>query len=191
MGNNVPVELGINILPGRRVQDTTYRVQLKQYVAGKNNDHPYTSCEMLADLTKAYDHVRRTELVAIARRFNYPLHILAVCLTSYSWPRRLVAGKMATEIIKPVRGILAGAMAAPYEMALHTLCVLVQVWDHHKSKCVEFALYLCLHVHDLSITTFAQRGWSCCEALHALGKIALAGLQELGLVVAKGKTYYI
>ena len=40
---------------------------------------------VLTDLAKAYEHVDHAKLVTFARRLGFPLRVLRMCLSAYSW----------------------------------------------------------------------------------------------------------
>ena len=184
-------EVGLNCRPGRKVTDTTYRLQLREglringcKVDVKGAERPH-SAEILADLTKAYDCVDRRRLIEEARHFKYPQDLLHLSLTSYRWSRRLVCGKMASGPVEPTTGILAGSMAAPFEMALYTLRPLVRLGEKFP------AAQVTMHVDDLSVTS---HGWTARAVSAEIEKVTVwifHEFREASLEVALQKTFFL
>ncbi len=69
----------------------------------------------------------RQALIDKAKKHGFPLNVLFTSLCAYKWQRRLVHGKLVSKKVDPTTGILAGAMAAPYEMLLFTIDCLIEI----------------------------------------------------------------
>ncbi len=183
-------DIGLNCRPGRRVADTTYRLQIRESlrdigVKGVKGQGPKHAAEVCADLTKAYDMVDRHRLLEYAIQLNYPLSVLYTSLTSYTWDRVLVAGMLCTKRISPVAGILAGSMAATFEMLCYTHQAIIKV----QQVCPR--VEITMHVDDFNATI---RHWTPKAVAAELDKITAAAFQHFEadrLEVAKQKTFYI
>ncbi len=86
---------------------------------GARTSQKADSAEVLADLAKAYEGgggVNRQKLLEQAVNHGCLLEVLA----SYQWDRRLVCGGLTSKKISPITGILAGAMAATFDVMFYT-----------------------------------------------------------------------
>jgi hypothetical protein len=180
--NQVP-DWGINMRPGRRVGDSTYRLQIREDL--KMDGRTGSSAEVLADVSKAYEGVDRRILLKLAVQYRYPLHVLFTSVTSYAWPRRLVYDKMVSKCIWPTTGVLAGAMAAPFEMMLYTLPMLEEIRN------VPFRIDVTLHVDDLNVTVHGETSVIAAERLSHVTFVAMQALEKAKLKAEKKKMYYI
>ena len=78
--------------------------------------------ELLRDLAKAYEAVRRHMLWKVAGRHGYPSWLLRLSLNAYGWGRRLEMGAgMVGPRIKVPKGICAGSAHATYEPKMYLL----------------------------------------------------------------------
>ena len=75
--------------------------------------------ELLRDLAKAYEAVRRHMLWEVVTRHGYPSWLLGLSLNAYGWGRRLeMQAGMVGPKIKVPKGICAGSAHATYELKM-------------------------------------------------------------------------
>jgi hypothetical protein len=109
--------VAINMAQGRHTNDGVYRLLLRQGLR-PNQGHQAT---VLWDIKKAFENVRRDQLVLAAKKFGYPLGWLRLSLASYRWNRTLVVEHAAGRTVQAQVGFGAGAMSATYELNLYLL----------------------------------------------------------------------
>jgi hypothetical protein len=78
----------------------------------------------LWDIKKAFENVRRDQLVMAARKFGYPLRWLRLSMASYGWDRTIIMEHAAGRTVKAQVGIGAGAMSATYELHVYVQAML-------------------------------------------------------------------
>ncbi len=128
-----------NTAQGRCVGDSTWRAQVMTATDGQQ----VYSVEALKDVRKAFEHVRRDQLLDMGVKTGYPLPQLIMSLRSYQWNRRIHYEGIVSEVIKPKRGIAAGSAFATFEL----WCLLKPAIDHMQKLMP--LLTICLHVDDL------------------------------------------
>ncbi len=98
-----------------------YRDGLRGDILGAEGPS-YHGVELLRDLAKAYEAVRRHMLWKVVARHGYPSWVLRLSLTAYGWGRRLEmqAGLVGPQTQVP-NGICAGSRHATYDPKLHLL----------------------------------------------------------------------
>ena len=74
----------LNNSQGRSPGDMVWRYATRADLAQANNQEV---AEMLWDVSKAFERVNRSKLVALAQQLGYPMGVLRLSLLSYSWPR--------------------------------------------------------------------------------------------------------
>ena len=108
----------------------------------------YHGLELLRDLAKAYEAVRRYMLWGVAERHGYPCWLPRLSLNAYGWDRRLemLAGMVGPSIEVP-RGICAGSAHATYELKMYLLDYLCEasnrfVWLKISIRIDDFSLFV-------------------------------------------------
>ena len=99
----------LNMARGSRVGDGMWRTQLRTLIG---EDAGQQAAEVMLDLHKAFELVRRGKLLEAALAAGYPCDVLAWGLAMYSLPRRLVFRGCVTPELMPARGIAAGSAFA-------------------------------------------------------------------------------
>ena len=125
--------------------------------------------EMLWDISKAFDRVRRSDLLKKAVDLGFPLSILRLSILSYTWPRRLVYGSLVSREITPTRGIGPGSAFATYELATLVVESLRLLQTKHPQ------VSLGLHVDDLLPQSITQ---SPSDAINVTYDFALTAIDE-------------
>ena len=117
---------GFNNEPGRRITDGMYRDGIRGDILGAKGPS-YHGVELLRDLAKAYEAVRRYILWRFAAKHGYPVWLLRLSLNAYGWNRRLemLAGMVGPMINVP-NGICSGSAHATYKLKL---CLLEYLRD--------------------------------------------------------------
>ncbi len=78
-------DMGINRRPGRKVGDSTCRLQVRESLGLGIFEGKQFSAEVLADLTKADEGVDGQALIDKAKRHGFPLNVLFISLSAYKW----------------------------------------------------------------------------------------------------------
>ena len=128
-----------NTAHGRCVGDSTWRAQV---ITATDGQQVY-SIEALKDVRKAFEHVRRDQLLEMGVKTGYPLPQLIMSLRSYQWNRRIHYEGIVSEVIKPKRGIAAGSAFATFEL----WCLLRPAIAHMQKMMPPITI--CLHVDEL------------------------------------------
>jgi len=135
----------------------------------------YHGVELLRDLAKAYEAVRRHKLWGVAERHGYPRWLLRLSFNAYGWGRRLemLAGMVGPSIRVP-KGICAGSAHATYELKMYLLDYLVEASS-------SFAwLKISIHVDDFSLFVQGKNNDECLVRLEEAANhmdVALGSLQ--------------
>jgi hypothetical protein len=136
---------GFNNEPGRRITDAMYRDGIRGDLMGTEGPS-YHGVELLRDLAKAYEAVRRYILWRLSHKHGYPSWLLRLSLNAYGWDRRLemLAGMVGPMINVP-KGICAGSAHATYELKLYLL-------EYLSDAAGRFSwLKVSIHVDDFSL----------------------------------------
>ena len=112
--------------------------------------------------------------------------MLFTSLSAYKWQRRLVYGKLVSTKVDPTTGILAGAMAAPYEMLLFTIDCLIEI-----KELPPFPIQLTLHVDDLNLTVSASTLQEAFDRLEQATKVVCQVFEKHRLQVEKKKFSFV
>jgi hypothetical protein len=169
--------VAINMAQGRHTNDGIYRILVRHSL----NKAQGLSAAVLWDIKKAFENVRRDELVKAADKFGYPQRWLRLSIASYQWPRTLIMEHAAGSTVKAQVGIGAGAMSATYELHLYMLATL------HAHTQAFPSVGLTVHVDDI-IRDF--QGHTIPEVVgqvKASNKFMQKHLEGLGLPLAKDK----
>jgi hypothetical protein len=78
-----------------------WRYSVRADLARGRSDHV---AEVMWDISKAFDHVKRKVLVKRALALGYPASILRLSMRSYGWSRKLVDGQLISEESMPRMG---------------------------------------------------------------------------------------
>ena len=111
--------------------------------------------------------------------------MLFTSLSAYKWQRRLVYGKLVSKKVDPTTGILAGAMAAPYEMLLFTIDCLIEI-----KEVLPFPTQLTLHVDDLNLTVSGSTLQEAFDRLEQATKVVCQVFEKHKLQVEKQKLFW-
>ena len=159
----------LSAAPGRSPSERVWRIQV--HAAGCDARGGAT-VTILSDITRCFDTVPWSAVIAGAVSMQFPLQLLRLALVSYGWPRTLGADGLLAAPLHPTRGIGAGSAAAVFEFGIAMGPTLTRAAMLHP-LCVYGA-----HVDDLSVTTCgaseheavscAVRGWV--ELAHGLGE---------------------
>jgi hypothetical protein len=71
---------------------------------------------LMTDLWKCFDTAIHSGLLLQGKRFEYPLGVLTLSMSSYRWGRRLSHKGSVSRIIFPTIGLVAGSVGATYEL---------------------------------------------------------------------------
>ncbi len=144
------------------------------------------SVEALKDVRKAFEHVKRSQLLEMGVNTGYPMPQLIMSLRSYQWNRRIHYEGIVSDVIKPIRGIAAGSAFATFEV----WCLLKPAIDRMQQLCP--LVTLCLHVDDLCITAKSKDRVSTLEQIdHALEIADEEFVCKRGLAFAEKKTFIV
>jgi exonuclease III len=165
---------GFNNEPGRRITDAMYRDGMRGDILGASGPS-YHGVELLRDLAKAYEAVRRPGLWQVAGRHGYPCWLLRLSLNAYGWGRRLEMGSgMVGPKIQVPKGICAGSAHATYELKMYLLDYLCEATGRFNW------LKVSIHVDDFSLFVKGQNDDECLVRLEEAANHmddALCGLQ--------------
>ena len=173
----------INMSPGRRVGDGTWRHKVLARLDANKGD---TVLEGLWDVQKCFEQINGKKLVRIAEALGYPLELLAVSLSTYRWPRRILLDfNIIAEDVWPKSGIVAGSAHATYELAAYTvlaLRILTTSWPTSR---------ISLHVDDLSFQISHHNAQVAHHHFTHMAHEARALFAALELPFAPDKAYVI
>ena len=172
---------GFNNEPGRRITDAMYRDGMRGDLLGSGGPS-YHGVELLRDLAKAYEAVRRPLLWQVAGRHEYPRWLLRLSLNAYGWGRRLEmqAGLVGPSIRVP-KGICAGSAHATYELKMY---LLDYVCDASSRFCW---LKVSIHVDDFSLFVKGENDDECLVRLEEAANHMDCALDSLQMKQAKDK----
>ena len=94
------------------------------------------------DVSKAFDSVKRAKLIGLAQLFGYPLAVLRLTLSAYSWARRVMLHSIVSRPIWAHRGVGPGCTTATFELNLYFLEAMVSLASRLPT------LTLTVHVDD-------------------------------------------
>jgi hypothetical protein len=178
VGGNVQ---GFNNEPRRRITDAMYRDGIRGDIFGSEGPS-YHGLELLRDLAKAYEAVRRHKLWSVSNRHRYPSWLLRLSLNAYGWGRRLemLAGMVGPKIKVP-KGICAGSAHATYELKLYLLDYLVDAANSFNW------LKVSIHVDDFSLFVHGSGDDECLVRLDEAASHMDRALANLQMKQAKDK----
>ncbi len=167
---------------GRWVGDSTWRAQIR--VATRPNQKHHI--ELLLDVKKAFEHVRRGSVAREAKLQDYPLVPLLASLTSYAWPRYIGLDGLLAEPIVARIGIAAGSAFATFEL----WCLLRNAIN---SLQIAFPRStICIHVDDLCLTVVEDTAeYELIEAKGIIDRAICEFTEKEGLPFADDKTLVI
>ena len=146
----LPAEINMNV--DRQILDANWRLHMKraigQVTGTKQNGG--VAVDFLGDIRKAFETLVRELLWHYAIKEGYPLDLLYMALSAYTWTRYLVIGGFTSRGIIPHRGIAAGSTSATYELALYMLGVT------HRLASENIPVTLSIHVDDTSLSCIAR-----------------------------------
>ncbi len=172
---------GFNNEPGRRITDAMYRNGMRGDLLGAKGPS-YHGLELLRDLAKAYEAVRRPMLWEPATKHEYPSWLLRLSLNAYGWDRRLeMQAGMVGPSIRVTKGICAGSAHATYELKLYLLDYLVEAAGRFQW------LKVSIHVDDFSLFVQGQHDDECLVRLEESANHMDKALGQLQMKQAKDK----
>ena len=134
------------------------------------------------DLQKAFDHVDRKILWSKAREADYPMGILATSLNSYGWSRRFILNREVSPVIRAGRGVAAGSLYGPYELAVYVAGIIVIVRDWNRINNPKgLHATLSIHVDDISVSITGRNGPALVRASGELARELNDHINELGM----------
>ena len=150
----------VNMAKGRPVGDATWR---HKALSTLDREQGGTVLETLLDFTKCFEHVRASPLIELAIKLNYPLHLLAISLSSYRWPRIIVMDyNIVSEPVLPNSGIVAGSTHATYELTMFTVLTMRELQTSFPSS------RLSQHIDDISLMYHARNAQQAIDGLVSL-----------------------
>ncbi len=93
MGTAKGVGQNVQLCTRKRKLDSVYRAGMRQAIAARKAGYDrrrYHALEILCDLTRAFDSVNRSKILAEGHRLSHPLALLRLSLGSYTWKRAIV-----------------------------------------------------------------------------------------------------
>jgi exonuclease III len=172
---------GFNNEPGRRITDAMYRDGIRGDILGSEGPS-YHGVELLRDLAKAFEAVRRDKLWDVAERHGYPGWLLRLSLNAYGWGRRLeMQAGMVGPKIEVNRGICAGSAHATYELKLYLLDYLCEATSRFSW------LKISIHVDDFSLFVKGANDDECLVRLEESAAHMDSALEGLMMKQAKDK----
>jgi hypothetical protein len=122
--------------------------------------------EIMIDLLKAFDYVRRQRLAGRGARGDYPTHVVAASLATYGFKRRLVYKGFVSKELWPRRGITAGSPCATGDLWLVCSDLMHQIFEQFPQ--VVFGI----HVDGLSYSADGDEQEKVVELLHQVHESA-------------------
>jgi len=142
-----------------------------------------STATVLLDLRKCYEYVQHMELVAGGLAHGYPLWLLRLTLSSYTWTRHIKHGSLIHGGVHARRGIIAGCATATAELKAYMYTTLSSLKVSHPEANIE------VYIDNLPAEVHADKDDALVElmtdVIHDLRKTFAA---RLGLEVAEGKT---
>ena len=135
---------------------------------------------VLLDLEKAFDKVPHHQVVAAARRWQYPMEILRLSLNGYRLRRIIGVGGVFSDIVVPRRGIAAGSSHATRELR----ALMIGIFD--EARRLFPSVTLTLYVDDGTLESVGTVR-TVAEALIGATTVICEGLEEGGMVLSMTK----
>jgi hypothetical protein len=171
-----------NTAKGRWVGDATWRSQITTAIDGTDT----YAVETLFDLMKAFENVKRAQLLEIGAKVGYPLPQLIMSLRSYQWTRRILYDGMVSKPITPRRGIGAGSAFATFELWCMLKPAIERMQQFHPT------VVICLHVDDLCMTARSKDRDTVVDLMHSVVQMATEEFEvKRSLPFAAGKTFVV
>jgi hypothetical protein len=137
----------VNLADKRGILDAAWR-QLFTFESGGAHMH---SCEVMLDVSKAYERMLHQELADFCDRLRRPVAIARCSILSYRWARRLqLDASLTSSQLWPSRGIGAGFFWATFEVSAYLVSTLEYLNSLRATGTIT------IHVDDVDIFVCCQ-----------------------------------